>query len=203
MDTLIKISELKGESLYMYNSLKKFYDEYTLNNQQNFTKIINIINHKYKLIYNNKSYKLSLRFLDEFITRYCLYYKTTINVNNKYFVIPLFNIYIRYQAQLNSHHKDYFDPFKRVKECQKIEFITNNFKFITTLCQLNFFKWIIENDIIQYIENNFDTIIENKKKVDNFFENKKKLKKNKCATLSTLSAMTSENNTRKTFKLEL
>jgi len=133
---LINVSSLTGESKYIYNKIKMFYDEFSRNNQNDMKIIIDIINSNYKIPLNTvdgiKMYKLSLRFLDEFITRYCSYYKVIIPVNTRYIRNDIFNIYIQYQARLKSHHKDYFDPFKRIKECEKFEFETNGFKFITT-----------------------------------------------------------------------
>jgi hypothetical protein len=202
---LINVSSLTGESKYIYNKIKMFYDEFSRNNQNDMKIIIDIINSKYKIPLNTvdgiKMYKLSLRFLDEFITRYCSYYKVIIPVNTRYIRNDIFNIYIQYQARLKSHHKDYFDPFKRIKECEKFEFETNGFKFITTLCQLNFFQWVIENDILKYIERNIDLIVHNKKEVDEYFKNKKN-KKDTSSTTSTHS-LSSENRTKISFVLEL
>jgi len=202
---LINVSSLTGESKYIYNKIKMFYDDFSRNNQNDMKIIIDIINSKYKIPLNTvdgiKMYKLSLRFLDEFITRYCSYYKVIIPVNTRYIRNDIFNIYIQYQARLKSHHKDYFDPFKRIKECEKFEFETNGFKFITTLCQLNFFQWVIENDILKYIERNIDLIVHNKKEVDEYFKNKKN-KKDTSSTTSTHS-LSSENRTKISFILEL
>jgi len=205
---LSDLCSLSGESKYIYNKIKTFYDDFSKNNPKDMEIVINIIKSKYKLPVNtkdgNKMFKLSLRFLDEFITRYCSYYKIIIPVNTRYVRNDIFNIYIQYQARLKSHHKDYFDPFKRVKECDKFEFETNGFKFITTLCQLNFFQWIIENDILKFIENNLETIIKNKKEVDEYYKNIKnsKNKKDSQSTSSTQS-ISSENRTKISFILEL
>lgn len=202
---LINVCSLSGESKYIYNKIKTFYDDFSKNNPKDMAIVIDIIKSKYKIPLvtkeGTKMFKLSLRFLDEFITRYCSYYKIIIPVNTKYVRNDIFNIYIQYQARLKSHHKDYFDPFKRIKECDKFEFETREFKFVTTLCQLNFFQWIIENDILKFIENNLATIIQNKKEVDEFFKNKKS-KKDTSSTTSTQS-MSSDNKTKISFILEL
>ena len=60
-----------------------------------------------------------------------------------------FNTYQSYKSQLKSYSKKKFDPFCRR---QRIEFEYEQGKKIeTTVGQLNFFKWAIENLIIDYI----------------------------------------------------
>ena len=69
-----------------------------------------------------------------------------------------FNIYLNYKAQLKSFQKKQFDPFCRR---QRINFYydSENTKYIvTTVGQLNFFKWAIENNILNYIKDNIDEI---------------------------------------------
>ena len=51
-----------------------------------------------------------------------------------------------YKSSLDGYSKKLFDPFCRT---ERIEFGTLN----TTVAQLNFIKWCIENDIIEYIRN--------------------------------------------------
>ena len=69
-----------------------------------------------------------------------------------------FNIYLNYKAQLKSFQKKQFDPFCRR---QRINFYydSENTKYIvTTVGQLNFFKWAIENNILNYVKDNIDEI---------------------------------------------
>jgi hypothetical protein len=66
------------------------------------------------------------------------------------------NVYIGYRAQLNAYSKNAFDPFRRRN---RIGFIfPDGTEVETTIGQLNFFRWIINNNILQYVENNFDVI---------------------------------------------
>lgn len=89
-----------------------------------------------KFLHNDS--KISLRVIDYFLTTYCFNNKVT---HNNY------NIFIEYKNQLKNYHKKYFDPCSRGT---KIPFFFNKDKcVITTICQLNFFKWFIQTKIYQ------------------------------------------------------
>lgn len=97
--------------------------------------------------------KISLRVLDWFITNYCKLNNIILNNNKKYY-----NIHLDYKSQLKAFSKKQFDPFCRR---ERIIFYYEKEKFITTTVgQLNFFKWAIENNILEYVDNNLK-IIEN------------------------------------------
>ena len=69
-----------------------------------------------------------------------------------------FKVYNDYKLKLKAYSKKKFDPFCR---WERIDVpYKNNTCIQTTLGQLNFFKWCIENEIIDYIKNNYE-IIEN------------------------------------------
>ena len=121
-------------------SLKKFYN---MNKEARI--IIDII---------NGTSKISIRLINYLITNYSkknnLIYK--INNNN-------FNIYSNYKSQLKSYNKKYFDPFSRGN---RIPFF---FKFkndedclITTIGQLNFFRWYLNKKLNNYILQNFEKL---------------------------------------------
>ena len=100
---------------------------------------------------------ISLRILDWFVTNYSkknnIHYQITLNNKIKNFIV-----YLDYKSQLKAYSKRQFDPFCRR---ERISFIDHdNNELITTVGQLNFFRWSIENDILNYIENNY-VIIEN------------------------------------------
>lgn len=101
--------------------------------------------------------KISLRIIDFFITHYCKVNNIIISLPNKKF----FNIYSSYKQYLKAYSKILFDPFCRK---HKIDFIINvnssETKFDTSLGQLNFFKWLIEHNLLAYIEANIITIDE-------------------------------------------
>ena len=100
---------------------------------------------------------ISLRILDWFVTNYSkknnIAYQLELNNKKKNFIV-----YLDYKSQLKAYSKKQFDPFCRR---ERISFNDhNNNELITTVGQLNFFRWAIENKIIEYIINNYE-IIEN------------------------------------------
>ena len=59
---------------------------------------------------------------------------------------------------MKAYSKKRFDPFCR---WERIQFPYDENNFVeTTIGQLNFFKWSLENNIIQFIEQNYDHIDE-------------------------------------------
>ena len=83
-----------------------------------------------------------------------------------------FNTYHSYKAQLKSHSKKRFDPFCRR---ERIEFKYNNTETIsTTVGQLNFFKWAIDNKVIDYIKGNYQEIEEDMNQSYNMIKKQKK-----------------------------
>lgn len=97
-------------------------------------------------------YKVSLRIIDWFVTNYSKKYNLVIqNKNNKPFIV-----YLEYKSQLKAYSKKQFDPFCRRARIY-YEYDTDK-KFETTIGQLNFFRWAIENNIIDYIIKNYDDI---------------------------------------------
>ena len=67
-----------------------------------------------------------------------------------------FKVYTDYKLKLKAYSKKRFDPFCR---WDRIDFpYKNNSSIQTTIGQLNFFKWAIENRVIQYIESNYAEI---------------------------------------------
>jgi hypothetical protein len=65
-------------------------------------------------------------------------------------------VYQDYKLKLKAYSKKNFDPFCR---WERISIPYEKDTFIeTTIGQLNFFKWTLENDIIKYIEENYEEI---------------------------------------------
>lgn len=112
----------------------------------------------------NQTSVISLRILDWFITNYSKKNRTIIFINNKNL-----DVYQDYKLQLKSFSKKQFDPFCRKN---KIIFYYNNDDYIETSCgQLCFFRWCFENDILNYVKNNLNTIEQDMK---NSLKNKSK-----------------------------
>ena len=159
--------------------LKNFYS-----NKKNLELLVIILNNKNNnIIKNNNDKKISLRLIDWFVTNYCKKYKISIQIkkNKK---VNFISIYDSYKSNLKAFSKKAFDPFRRKEKIFlnydlkdknnkdfKIVFTNNNirkYNFIdTTIGQLNFFKWIIDNDIYTYIR-------DNKKSIENDMINSQK-----------------------------
>ena len=116
--------------------------------------------------------KISLRVLDWFITNYCKLNNIILNNNKKYY-----NIHLDYKSQLKAFSKKQFDPFCRR---ERIIFYYEKDKFITTTVgQLNFFKWAIQNNILEYVDKNLKIIEDNMNKSSTLKINaSKKINKN-------------------------
>ena len=155
MENLKKTSKnLNNKQDLIMISLQKFY-----NKKENKDQIIPIINGQTK--------KISLRIIDWFVTNYSkknniIYYLSKSNKgysNNasEEYSNP-FIVFFRYKSQLSGFQKKFFDPFCRRS---RINFYFNedlNNPIVTTVGQLNFFKWAIENHIISYIQDNIENI---------------------------------------------
>jgi hypothetical protein len=159
---IIDIKSLYGKEIYYYNMLEKFFQNQP---DTEIKRMIDII---------NGSNTVSLRFLDWFVTRYCYLYKLSISINTPFNKENNFNINISYKAQLKSYKKKYFDPFRRKK---KFFFIIeknhNKLVILTTIGQLNFFRWAISNDVINYTETNYKNIIVKFNHVNTYFKKNK------------------------------
>ena len=67
-----------------------------------------------------------------------------------------FRVYNEYKLKLKAYGKIKFDPFCR---WTRITIPYDNDHYMeTTIGQLNFFKWSIENSILEYIEENYEKI---------------------------------------------
>ncbi len=105
--------------------------------------------------------KISLRILDWFVTNFSK--KNNVNYTVQYEIRKSdktesrnFIVYLDYKAQLKAYSKKLFDPFCRR---ERISFIDHdNNELLTTVGQLNFFRWAIENKILDYIYENYDLI---------------------------------------------
>jgi hypothetical protein len=147
-------NQITGKTLLLLESLMEYYSN-------NINILTNIITQKNIL---------SLRILDWLVTNYAKKYNVVyiINKNNNFIN---FNIYLDYKNQLKAYSKKYFDPFcrrerilinikdltwKNVNDNNKEK--TKENELITTVGQLNFFKWFIENNVLNYAIENIEHI---------------------------------------------
>ncbi len=114
-------------------------------------------------------YKVSLRVIDWFVTNYSKKYNIVIEKESSSLPVAssssskthrydnrTFLVYIEYKSQLKAYSKKQFDPFCRRSRIQ-YEYASGK-SLETTIGQLNFFRWAIENRVIQYIIDNYDDI---------------------------------------------
>ena len=146
---------------------KKINDYYKSCSSENIEKMINIIDGKSQI---------SLRILDWFVTKYSKK-KIDCGITNN---DESFDVRISYKSQLKSYKKRYFDPFRRRKKFMYY-FILGDKSIITTLGQLNFFKWAFSNNILIYVEKNLKQI---SKEMNLSNKEEKKKKKDKIKILS-------------------
>jgi|UniRef100_A0A6C0D9H4 hypothetical protein len=100
--------------------------------------------------------KISLRIVDWFATNYAKKYYTIYNFEDVNGATKRFKVYVDYKLKLKAYSKKRFDPFCR---WDRISIPYNGSSHIeTTIGQLNFFKWTLENKVIKYIEDNYDDI---------------------------------------------
>jgi hypothetical protein len=95
--------------------------------------------------------RVSLRLIDWFVTNFSKRHSVAYIHEGTEFLV-----YANYKSQLKAYSKKLFDPFCRR---ERILFEVPGFEaFVTTVGKLNFFRWAIEKNIINYIENHYDEI---------------------------------------------
>jgi len=103
-----------------------------------------------------KKSKISLRILDWFTTNYSKEFNVSYKILHLRRVKD-FCVYDSYKSQLKAYHKRLFDPFCRG---HRIFFeYYEGCEIETTVAQLNFFKWAIQNKVLDYVESHLDRII--------------------------------------------
>jgi len=130
-------SKIYSQNDVLLNKLLNFYYQ-----DDNLNVMLSII---------NGTSKVSLRIVDWFSTNYSKKYYTIYETHNN----PRFKVYEDYKLKLKAYSKKRFDPFCRWDRIQVPITENSEYCFETTIGQLNFFKWALENRIIDYIQNNY------------------------------------------------
>jgi hypothetical protein len=129
-------------------------NELLLNNLMDFYKDENNLTNMLKIITGES--KISLRIVDWFATNYAKKNYTLYPIEENDGTIKRFKVYFDYKLKLKAYRKRRFDPFCR---WDRISVPYKNGTCIeTTIGQLNFFKWAIENKVINYIYEHYDEI---------------------------------------------
>ena len=122
-------------------TLRNLYEFYLVND--NIQKVLPII---------TSNSNISIRVLDWFVTNYSKKFNIIYQIGNKDddSCDRFFNVYLQYKCQLKGYKKKLFDPFCRK---QRIVFYYDHNKCaVTTVGQLNFFKWAIMYGVLNYVE---------------------------------------------------
>ena len=137
---VFKNIQITSQENMIIKSLEKFYED-----NKNLNLFIPIL---------NSESKISIRLIDHFVTKYSKNYKTNYKLKENE-IEQLFNVHTSYKQQLKAFQKKHFDPFSRG---DRIPYFMGDNCVITTIGQLNFFKWFISKKIYEYILGNHDTI---------------------------------------------
>ncbi len=149
MSKTLKSNNVK-QNLLM-NSLETFFKK-----KENLDVIMPII---------NGQSKISLRVMDWFVTNYSKKNNISYLINKDGNIINSisdnqtgkeFVVYLDYKLQLKGYQKKQFDPFCRRS---RINFYYDgNKSLVTTVGQLNFFRWTIQNSVLTYISEHLEEI---------------------------------------------
>ena len=121
--------QITSQEHMIIKSMESFYT-----NPQNIMLFMSIINSRSNI---------SIRLIDYFVTKYSKLYKIT-HKNNEEIV----NVFTSYKQQLKAFQKKHFDPFSRG---ERIPYFMGEMCVITTIGQLNFFRWFIGKNLLDYI----------------------------------------------------
>jgi hypothetical protein len=142
-------------------SLSKFYSV-----KSNINKVIPLVEQKSDI---------SLRLIDWFVTNYSKKNNTVITKEKNGNIIH-FNVYLSYRNQLKAYSKEKFDPFRRNEHIMFYYDVDKSIE--TTHGQLNFFRWVLQNDILDYIQDNITDIETDMLTTQKQNQNKKKDEEN-------------------------
>ena len=127
------MQQIQSQEQWVLYRLEKFYSV-----PENISKVRNIL---------NGTSKISLRLIDWFATNYAKKYNVAYMTKAQKHIV----VYLSYKSHLKAYSKKMFDPFCRWK---RIKFMDMD----TTVGQLNFFEWAISDEVLDYLENNRETI---------------------------------------------
>ncbi len=124
---------IQSKDQWVLHRLDKFYSD-----PENFRRVEEVLSGKSRL---------SLRLLDWFVTNYSKKYNVSFMAKGNRHII----VYLVYKSHLKAYNKKMFDPFCRWKRIQ--------FRGLdTTVGQLNFFEWAIQDEVLDYLDTHYDEI---------------------------------------------
>jgi len=176
---------LQTQNTLLLNNLLEYY-----NKNGNLEKILKII---------NGESLISLRLIDWFATNYSKKFFTVYMLKNSQGEEYRFKVYIDYKLKLKAYSKKRFDPFCR---WDRIQIPYNNDSCIqTTIGQLNFFRWVLENKILDYIDKHYNEINNDMNKRNSTTKNRKEKGKQTRKTREELSVSASKSIKRESVEI--
>ena len=137
---VIKKLNLTSQEVLLLKSLEEFYS-----NNIYFVLLLNII---------EGTSNISRRTFEYFVTNYAMKHNISYELEVKG-IKQMFIVHSSYKDQLKAYKKKYFDPFGRG---ERIPFFSNDDCIITTIGQLNFYRWFFTKHIYDYCVENYNTI---------------------------------------------
>jgi hypothetical protein len=128
-----QMETIQSKEQWVLHRLETFYS-----NPANFSRV--------QAILTGES-KVSLRLLDWLVTNYAKKHNVSFLTKNDRHVI----VYLAYKSHLKAYSKKMFDPFCRWKRIQFRE-------LDTTVGQLNFFEWAIQDEVLDFLDANYDAV---------------------------------------------
>jgi hypothetical protein len=176
---------LQTQNSLLLNNLMGYYKE-----NNNLDKILKII---------NGESQVSLRLIDWFATNYSKKFFTVYMLKNSQGEEYRFKVYIDYKLKLKAYSKKRFDPFCRWDRINVP--YTNDTYVQTTIGQLNFFRWVLENKILDYIVKHYDEINKDMNKRNSTTKNRKEKGKQTRKTREELSVSASKSIKRESVEI--
>lgn len=135
---ILKELRITSQEQMLLNCMDQFYS-----NSEHSNILIKLINGD-----------VSIRLIDFFVTNYSKKNRVSYQISENS-INSIFNVYSSYKSQLKAWNKKYFDPFSRG---DRVPFFVNDDCIITTIGQLNFFKWYISNNVMNFVQKNINKI---------------------------------------------
>jgi len=127
---------MENKSQKLLTSLKEYYED-----EMKLQIILDVINAKT----DGETTKVSLRLIDWLVTNYSKSENVVYELNKQHF-----KMHQSYKNMLKAYSKKMFDPFRRHGRVYIDCPLLPNKKLETTVAQLTFFKWAIDNEVITY-----------------------------------------------------
>ena len=151
------MDRLSNKDKLLLNNILVFYRE---NNFKNFKKMLEYTTQKKK--------KIPLRYIEWFVMNYSKKYPVSYNILRTNGKVEYFSVNMSYMSQVDGIGKNEFDPYCRGNTIDLEYTDDNDNKNIIQTCykQLKFFKWAIENKVLDYIEKHLEEIKQDIKQFD-------------------------------------